>query len=76
MYCTRRGAQKGRFVFCDVGWRGILESLCLSPREFEIVQLIFDDANESTIAAELGLSQHTVHSHLQRVYRKLDVKSR
>jgi len=50
--------------------------LRLSRRECEITQAVFDDAKEETIAAGLGISAHTVHTHLERLYRKLGVGSR
>jgi len=40
------------------------------------VQAVFDDQNESRIARSLGISAHTVHTHIERVYRKLGVSSR
>ena len=50
--------------------------LALSGRESEILQAVFDDQKESCIAANLGISAHTVHTHLERIYRKLHVSSR
>lgn len=57
-------------------WREIAATLRLSRREAEILQALFDDAKESSIAADLGISAHTVHSHIERLYRKLQVSSR
>ena len=57
----------GRYVFSDRSWRAIAKTLELSPREFQIVQLIFDDEKEVSIAKEIGLSVHTVHTHLERL---------
>jgi DNA-binding CsgD family transcriptional regulator len=48
----------------------------LSPRELQIVQHILFDEKEQTIAARLGISVHTVHTHLKRIYAKLGVSSR
>lgn len=66
----------GRAVFPDDVWRDLARELRLSGRESEILQAIFDDQKESNIAANLGISSHTVHSHLERLYRKLHVSSR
>lgn len=66
----------GRFVFCDAGWLAISRSLRLSGREFEIIQAVFDGDSEFAISLKLGVSQHTVHTHMERVYRKLKVTSR
>ena len=71
-----RGNFVGHEAICDRGWHEVRRSLRLSRREFEIVQRIFDDMNELAIAAELGISQHTVHTYLERLYRKTHVNSR
>ena len=42
----------------------------------EIIQGIFDDQKELAIADELTMSVHTVHTHVERLYRKLGVSSR
>jgi len=63
-------------LFPAVAWREIRESLGLSPREVSILRLLFDDQCEKAIARELGISIHTVHSHLKRLYRKLHVDIR
>ena len=48
----------------------------IGRKKFEIVQAIFDDDTELAIAQRLGISQHTVHTHIERLYQKLDVGSR
>jgi DNA-binding NarL/FixJ family response regulator len=57
-------------------WQTIAKSLRISGRELQIIQAIFDDRKELAIAQELTISVHTVHSHLERLYRKLGVSSR
>ena len=57
-------------------WAALARSLSLSGRELEILQCIFDDSSEAAMALELGISSHTVHTHLERLYRKLGVTSR
>jgi DNA-binding CsgD family transcriptional regulator len=66
----------GRYVFSDEVWCLLARSLALSQRECQIVQALFDDQKESAIADDLGISQHTVHTHIERLYRKLEVNSR
>jgi DNA-binding NarL/FixJ family response regulator len=63
-------------MFSDSIWRLLAGSLELSQREFQIPQAVFDDQKESAIAANLGISSHTVHTHLERLYHKLGVTSR
>ena len=57
-------------------WTAIARRLRLSPREVQITQLIFQDSKELAIADGLGMSPHTVRTHMERLYRKLGVKSR
>jgi DNA-binding NarL/FixJ family response regulator len=66
----------GRTIFSDEAWQRVTSVLTLSARESEILQAVFDDQKESCIAANLGISSHTVHTHLERIYRKLHVSSR
>lgn len=48
----------------------------LTAREREIIALLLTDAKECAIAEQLCISPHTVHTHVNRVYRKLGVASR
>lgn len=66
----------GQGVFGPAEWRSLAAALGLSPRECGIVRAVFDGASEKGTARELGLSPHTVHTYLWRVYRKLQVRSR
>jgi DNA-binding CsgD family transcriptional regulator len=63
-------------MIAQTDWRGIARALRLSPRELEIAMLVFDDLKELAIARELGISHHTVHTHLERLFKKLRVASR
>ena len=60
----------------EVEWAIIAGQLGFSPRELQIVRHVMDDAKEKTIARRLGISVHTVHTHLKRVYAKRHVTSR
>ena len=52
------------------------ETLALTARESEVVTLIADGKSNVTIAAELGLSGHTVKRHVANILLKLDLPSR
>jgi len=54
---------------------GLRQEFKLSPREIEIIRLLMRSLRESEIAEDLQISSHTVHTHLGRVYRKLNVTS-
>ena len=66
----------GSAMFADQAWEQIPGSLGLSGREVQIVRGVFDDRIESAIAADLGISAHTVHTHFERLHRKLRVTTR
>jgi DNA-binding CsgD family transcriptional regulator len=47
-----------------------------SRREVEILYLIAGDFSDKEIALTLGMSPHTLRTHLSRLYRKHGVHSR
>lgn len=57
-------------------WRSIMDLLGLSERQHQVVRCIFDGFDEQTIGKVLGISSHTVHAHLNRLYKKIHVNSR
>jgi DNA-binding NarL/FixJ family response regulator len=48
----------------------------LTPREREVLALLVEGLGQEQIAAQLVISPATARTHLQRVLRKLDVRSR
>ena len=63
-------------MISEQAWLEIARSLRLSPRELQILRGIFDDHTEFAIAVDLGISPHTVHTHIDRLHRKLGVVDR
>ena len=57
-------------------WPELAARLNLTDRELAVVQGLFEGQKEEPIAKSLGISAHTVHTHLVRVYRKLNVRNR
>lgn len=57
-------------------WADTIVLLGLSARETQIIERLLIDSDESAVAATLKISRHTVHTHLERLYRKLNVSSR
>ena len=47
----------------------------LTPKELEILQLLTDGLSYKMISARLGISYHTVNTHIRRIYQKLHVNS-
>lgn len=60
----------------DSDWIEVARVLRLSGRELQIVKGVFDDATEPAIAANLGCSSHTVHTHFERLHHKLGAHTR
>jgi DNA-binding NarL/FixJ family response regulator len=48
----------------------------LSPREIEILQQVAYGATTKEVADELGISFHTVKTHLERIFEKLGANDR
>ncbi len=66
----------GAAMLSDLAWWEIARSLRLSERELQIVRATFDDRTESAIAADIGIAPRTVHTHVERLHRKLAVADR
>jgi DNA-binding NarL/FixJ family response regulator len=48
----------------------------LTAREVQVLRLVAAGKSNRAIAAELGISEHTVARHVQNIFAKLDVSSR
>jgi DNA-binding CsgD family transcriptional regulator len=48
----------------------------LSPRELECLKWVLDGKSDTDIGKILGISHTTVHFHIERVKKKLDVRTR
>ena len=45
----------------------------LTAREIDVVRLLAEGCTYGGVAQRLGISEHTVCSHIKNLYRKLDV---
>ena len=52
---------------------GIVRTEMLTPRELEVVRLLASGCSYCQMAIRLGISPHTIVSHVKNAYRKLDV---
>ena len=52
------------------------KSTPLSKREREILQKVADGATTRQVASDLGISPHTVKTHLERIFEKLGANDR
>jgi len=59
----------------DATWRVIAEQLDLSPQQTRVVELILHGLQDKEITAELSITFSTLRSHLERIYRRLQVSS-
>jgi DNA-binding CsgD family transcriptional regulator len=50
-------------------------AVALTPRELEVLHLLAAGCTYARAAARLGVSPHTVVTHIKNAYRKLDVHS-
>lgn len=57
-------------------WQRLAQHLSLSAREAQITRLVLDDVSDADIATRLSISRHTVHTYIDRLYRKLQVHGR
>jgi DNA-binding CsgD family transcriptional regulator len=48
----------------------------LTDREWNVLRGLESDAGEKQLADRLGLSPHTLHSHIKSIYRKVGVQGR
>jgi DNA-binding NarL/FixJ family response regulator len=55
---------------------GVPEVKPLSEREKELLQLVAQGVSNSEAARMLGVSKATIRTHLEHIYRKLEVTNR
>jgi DNA-binding NarL/FixJ family response regulator len=55
-------------------WTRIAAVFDIPPRELQVIQHIFDGECEYQIGNVLGISHHTVHEYVRRIYTRLAVK--
>jgi two-component system, NarL family, nitrate/nitrite response regulator NarL len=53
----------------------ISEEEDLTPREFEIIKLIYEDLSNKMIADQLFISERTVETHRRNIYRKTNTQT-
>jgi DNA-binding CsgD family transcriptional regulator len=66
----------GAAILSDHAWREIAEALGITKRELQIIQGVFGNLTQAAIAQRLNMTEHTAHTHLNRLYAKLTVTTR
>jgi DNA-binding CsgD family transcriptional regulator/GAF domain-containing protein len=61
---------------CDHSRIDHAQLIALTPRESEVAVLVVEGLSDREIAERLCLSRFTVHQHVKRIYRTLEVASR
>jgi len=72
----KRRPPSGSAMLSNLAWQEIARSLRLSERQLQIVCATFDGRKDTAIAADLGITRHTVHTHVERLHHKLAVADR
>jgi DNA-binding NarL/FixJ family response regulator len=52
------------------------ESVSLTDRQLEVLQLLAEGASTTEISQRLGISPRTTENHLSAIFRKLDTTNR
>ena len=63
-------------MLSDHAWHEVAKALGITRREQQIVQGVFDNLTENAIGGRLNLTEHTIHTHLNRLFKKLNVTTR
>lgn len=66
----------GSKIFSGSAWAELRRALRLSGRELDVVRAIFDDRTEFSTACQLSISRRTVHTYVERLYRKIGTVDR
>ena len=66
----------GAAILSDHAWSEIAKTLRITKRELQIIQGVFDNLTQAAIANRLKMTEHTAHTHLNRLFVKLTVTTR
>ena len=72
----KKAPHLGQRTFIESDWQALKARFRLTPREMEVVRHLFDSGHRPQIAAKLGISAHTVDSHLRHIFAKAHVEER
>lgn len=63
-------------MISEIEWQHIANVLHLSAREVDIAKALLAGATRREVGPLLGMSQSTVKTHCERLYKKLGVRNR
>lgn len=67
---------RGAAMLSEHAWTEIGCALGVTKREVQIIQAVFDNLPQKGIASRFAITEHTVHTHLNRLFKKLNVTTR
>lgn len=66
----------GAAILSDHAWSEIAKHLAITTREIQIIQGVFDNLTQAAIAQRLNITEHTAHTHLNRLFKKINISTR
>jgi DNA-binding CsgD family transcriptional regulator len=67
---------RGAAILSEHAWIEIGRALGVTSREVQIIQAVFDNLTQKGIACRFAITEHTAHTHLNRLFKKLNVSTR
>jgi len=63
-------------VFSHEEWDQLITEISLSPRQADLVQLLFEGHSDKQIARKLDIAIPTVRTHFSRLFSKFNIQDR
>ena len=63
-------------MLSEHAWCEIASALDITKRELQVIRAVFDNLPKAGIARRLNISAHTTHTHLNRLFKKMNVTTR
>lgn len=63
-------------IFSKSEWTILFKELALSPRQTEVIKLLFKGHSDKQIARELKIAVPTVRTHLTRLFSRFNLQDR
>ena len=71
-----RGTGRVDCLLPEATWHAFAFQFDLTERELEVARGLFAGVTEPELADDLGISRHTTHTYVSRIYRKAQVRNR
>jgi len=67
---------QGSDIFDNRQWQHLRKKYNMTPREAQVARLVCCGYDNESLAVTLGIKSSTAKTHVQNIYRKLNVKNR